>query len=418
MRFLLFLLCLIFSWVFYSFEKFSFFWGQSLFLQSQYWAIAFLLLGFFFFFYFWKTKPITLDEENKKESYFNTKDILKHISNFYKKYFYYIGFIFFYISIYIIFSSLHLSYNIFSYIILFFNIFLLLIFFFTNKFFILRDFIKINTILLSYFYIFSFFFLWKWYVEDFSIIYFINSLLLFLLFWVFLTFETHKKKAYKSDPIILSYFSFYTFIWLTYNGVFLFESFSISGGVFWFLLGIFLFYLPKMSPFFSNSYKHLRTLWICIVFLSMIFSSFYVYNSGFNIFLIFAILWGSIFQFFVHRKFQNYFSFLSSFLGIVFLFSYFLFNFSSPEIMVNSIIFSIYFLLSFLLIIFTYVSRLKFQYDTLSLHIFSYIVNIFWVIVFFLLPGNLDLLHIGIILLSESFFVFLSYYKLNQVYQW
>ena len=159
MNFLIFLVSVIFSLVFYFFYLVSnnknIFWfdfsSPTYFFPLSwsliYESILFVVLWVFFYLFFsdfsFKKKENKdfleqdldfedLTKNNFFEKYIDKKKLYKNTWLFFKNYLYYIGFIFIYLSIYFIYKSYTL--DTFSYVILFLNIFVLLAFFISNKF--------------------------------------------------------------------------------------------------------------------------------------------------------------------------------------------------------------------------------------------------------------------------------------------
>lgn len=417
MRFLLLFLCIGFSGIFYVFSYL--FQSQnsleSLFFDSKIGMGAFLFLGVILFLYFSATKPIQIDDSSK-EPIINTQEILAYIKIFFRKYIYYIGFLFFYGAWYLILLWIGKGERFFSYGIFFLNIGIFLLFFLTGKFFILRDFLKINTLVFSGLYIIYYLFFLIFWIQEFVWIEFLNSVLLFCLLLLFLTFKKPDERQWKSDPVILVYFSIYLFLWAVFYGNFLFSSVSLSFCFFAFVVWIVLFYLPSYASFFKNSFLPIRITATFFVAISLLSSVFAILQGQWNIIPVMVIILWSMFSFWVHYLYQNYFSLCCGFLSLFALFSTFYFSYVYVTWQENIFLW-IYIATAFILVLITYVYRLKYHFDTLFFHVFAYIMNVFALGGYFFIT-NIDILHIGIILLIESFFIFFSYYKINLLYQW
>ena len=151
-------------------------------------------------------------------------------------------------------------------------------------------------------------------------------------------------------------------------------------------------------------------LYISCIF-GIIFTSL---ENNINIFIFLILAYGVAFNFDVHKRFQNYvslcFSFIWSFFLTYFLFFRYFYTWTHKEI----VFVSIFLLIAFWVIVYTYMKPMKHIQDYYFFHIFSYLINIFWVISFFVLV-DFHILYLWIILLLESIFIFMSYYKLNSL---
>ena len=133
-----------------------------------------------------------------------------------------------------------------------------------------------------------------------------------------------------------------------------------------------------------------------------------------NIFIFLIIAYWVAFNLDVHNKYQNYISLCFSFLGSFFLIYFLFFRYFYVGEYKNFILLSLFLLLAFGVLVYTYMKTLKNTPDYYFFHIFSYLINIFWVISFFVL-SDFHILYLWIILLLESIFIFMSYYKLNSL---
>lgn len=171
MRYLFFLLSILYSFIFYVFYSFSqkkdIFWNEldinqsiinlslrdsiifstwdTIILQSIFWnllfeIIIFFIISIFLFFYFSSANNENIWEK-KEKSAFSNLFTFKNLVFFLRKFSYYIGLILFYISLYLISLSFH--FFSFSFFILLVNI-LIFIFYFTSQFSLLsRNFLRI-----------------------------------------------------------------------------------------------------------------------------------------------------------------------------------------------------------------------------------------------------------------------------------
>jgi hypothetical protein len=422
MRFFLFWLCLIFSGIFYLFSRVS--WNTSLWFLNLHNASLsgnllfetgiFFSIGIVLFWYFSPSSQVFNDQNEQQEKeplfQFDIYEIFIHLRSFLTKHVYYLGFIFFYFAVYLLFSAS--SWNIFSYGIFFLNIIFFVLFFLTDKFFILRDFLKINTIIFSCIYIFFYFGSFLGIKSPLQTIDFINTICIIFLF-LSLWYRKALEEKKQIDMTLLMYFCLYVLM----SGVFyiyiIFGSILMSYSLVAFTIGIILFYIPGYFPILSKSSKILRYISLVLLYSVLISSGLYTILYGlFFIPLATLLVWG-VFHYATHYHYENYISFFVSFFHVFFLVSYFFFHFlfvwesTSPLLLFN------FLFMSFALLGYSYVSSLRYEHDVLALHIFAYIVNIFWVLLFFIF-SEFHIFTLAWILLIESVFVFLSYYRLNK----
>jgi len=415
MNILLLLISLIFWVIFYSFYLLE---EEGTYLVSLSWnliieTIIFFIIWFFLFFSF---SNFSFEEKNKSipKKYklnINFNVLLKLIQLFVKKYLYYIWIIFLYVSFYIILK--YYWYTNFSYFILFLNIVVLLLFFITNKFLLFRDFIKINTIIFSLYYIIVFvislffhpIFLWK--IDT------LNTILVFSFF--ILTFYNDKNllNNKKSDLALTWNFFIYSFLFLIYYLKNYIWNIALSIEVVSIFLFSFIYFFITKINFFKNNVKLLKVISILISYIS-IFSAFYLLSINEYVFIsLLNIFYIAIFNVFIHYKYQNYISFLIFFLWIIYIVFYFYFK--NLYLLDSWFIFLWLWLgLSLELIIYTYFYNLKYKQDYYFIHIISYLIS-FFTIVYYFYHFSFDLLVLGIILFVIALIALLSYFKLNKI---
>lgn len=416
MRFLLFFLCLCFSGIFFLFTKLpsaSIPW-ESLLGNTLFESLFFLVLWFVLFFYFSSGSPYNYDNDrDSKLPYINWRTLWKYIFTFFRQHLYQLWCILFYISIYLIFSSFETPY--FSYLIFFLNILVFSLFFLTDRFFILKDFLKINTILFSFIYILFYVYILASGKNFFTTIDFVNSFSILGLFGLLLSFAHPKERKTQSDPVLVSYFSLYIALWWVFYMSYITNSILLSFSLFLFIIWVVLFYLPEKVFFLKNSRKNLRHIGLIFLYISAIFSMIFSYISWENILILLTLLLWIWIHYNVHRLYQNYISFFFSFLNFFFLYCYifFIYFYGWQEIL----LITNFFIVSFSFVIYTYFNTQKYIYDTYFIHIFSYIVNLFGVTLF-LVFSDFNIFNLWVILLLESMFIFLSYYKLNPRLLW
>lgn len=199
---------------------------------------------------------------------------------------------------------------------------------------------------------------------------------------------------------ILFYFYYYVFhenllFWMSFISTFL--------GIIWFE------YLSKIKLFQKDKII-LKYIGIIFIYLWIIFWIFYQF-FWFSVILFLTLLLQSGYNIFIHKKYTNY---ISLFLGIfvwIYLIFYSIIYFNIIDYRsIYFVIFSISF--SFIWVISTYFIPFKISFDYYIIHIFCHLINIFWVVLFFIF-NNFEILYIWILLLLESIYFFLSYHKLN-----
>lgn len=439
MRYLFFLLSILYSFIFYLFYAFShkkdLFWNDldfdkeivtlslrdsiifsntdTLIIQSFFWnlfieMLFFLFLAFFLFFYF---APFEEPEKKwEKASLFLKIFSKENIILFYQKSSYYIGFILFYLSLYLI--SLGLDGIDFSYFILSVHI-IIFWYFLVSKFsHISRIFLRINSIIFSLFYLLSYLFVIFTGENIFSAIDFINGFLVLLIFPVLLYYERNFSQKKLFDNSLLIHFSLYIFGFLLFyfyiyifkeNLLFWISLISIALGMIWFEV------LPK-NTLFQKEELILKYIGINFSYFG-IFTGMLYFFFGFSWILYLVLIWQIAYHFYIHHKYSNYISVIFWLLVGVFIFFYSIVHFEI--ISMKSLVFILFTLfVSLVGILVTYLYEFKHDIDNYIVHIFSHIINIFWVICF-LIFQPFQVLYIWILLLFESIYFFTSYHKLN-----
>lgn len=419
MGILLFLVSALFSFLFYNFYLMSngrSFFGSGnsdiFFFDSFFWNIAieasfFLVLWVFLLYSFSRFRAIWIQRANI--SWWDVKATGKI---FFRDYLYYIGFLLFYASIYLIFKN----YDIinFGFFVLFINIIILALFLVTNKFFIFKDFIKINTILFSLAYIWSYVYIFLTGNNFFTFIDLINSCFILIFFMLSISWDKYILKSSDSDKGLLIYLFIYGFLFISFYLHYFIASatFIFSLTSFLFFLGIFLWALRVR--FFQNNRKLLKYLGLVFLYISCVFGLIHILAFWLNIFVFLIIAYGIAFNLDVHNKYQNYISLFFAFLGWFFLIYFLFFRYFYVGSYKDFILLFLFLSLAFGIVFYTYIKPLPNIPDYYFFHTFSYLINIFWVISFLVL-SDFHILHLWIILLLESIFIFMSYYKLNSL---
>jgi len=444
MNLLIFLVSVIFYLIFYFFyiasnnkNIFGYNFSSDIYFSSLSWnliieSILFIVLWVSFYMYFsdfsfkkerkldlWD-KNIEIKESSSKlhNKYFlDKKKITSFLLSFFRKYLYYIWFILFYLSIFIIFKSFDISS--FSYVVLFINILVLLAFFLTGKFFIFRDFIKINTIIFSIYYVFIYLFNFVTQNLGFFVLDIINSI--FILIFFILTFYNDKNilKKKQIDNSLLFYFFLYVFLFLIYIvRVFISKQYfalNLLSIIFYssLFLNIFMYFYLSKVEFFKENKVFIRVISFLFWYIASIFAMIYFINYSLDFKILGCLIYLIVFNFFVHKKFENYISFfisnvLTSF--IIYFLYYKVFYIGDDGLIF--IILSLFISLEAILL--TYFYKFKYSFDYYFFHVYSYIVNIVSIIIYLIL-FKIDLFTLWIIFFIESIYIFLSYYRLKQI---
>ncbi len=418
MKFLIFLLWIIFYFIFFLFSL------QNLRYSSIIWNIyieahVYIVISLLFIVTLFLSRPnrtlynpIYREEESNFNMSIQKKDIIWFVKTFFSQIIYALAIFLFYVGIFLLFQVFLGEINI-PLIFLLFNTLVLALFFFEHKFSVFQDFLRINTGIISAYYIFLHLYYILWSNLIFVSLDFINILLLAVLFYCFL--QTERKSHYKS--LMQSYiiaFIFLEFL-VACKYFFWFQALLFSIISFFFSLTFFIGSIPLKNIFKINiSVSRIWGLIFSYFFLIFsTFSFFYSWNDIIFISLFSAIIWYILYIF--HTKFQNYVSLFGSsyaiFVSVVSLYLFIL----SPDVSKK---YSVFFLgvLSLLYLIFDVISKKPYSFDTYFFHIFSLLVNLSWVISFFLFI-DFSILNVALLLLWESLYFFYSYFSLRKTYK-
>ena len=181
----------------------------------------------------------------------------------------------------------------------------------------------------------------------------------------------------------------------------------------WFLFSSILFYFIVKMDFFKNNKKILKSIWLIFLYISSLAWIVYLFKNEINYFVLLILLYSTAFNFKIHLKYQNYISLFFTVLPGVFIiyylyFQYFYVWYQKEETFIT---FSLF--ISLMFVLFTYFKTLKYSFDYYFFHIIWYLINIISIVYFFYVNG-FDIFNFWVILLFDSFYVFLSVYKLNK----
>lgn len=421
MKFLLTTISLLFWYIFYFFSSINSKWiniisskKESIYYLDSFFDLKITSLVFFwlwalFFLYFSDFSRLKI-WDNIKIDY---RQIPSNIVKFCKNYLYYIWFILFYFALYFILKDFtFFQPSLFIFVL---NLVIIILFFITNRFFIFKDFIKINTILFSLYYIFYYIYYSYLLINLFTPLDLLNQISVLSFF--LLTIYNDKRLLNKdfADSSLIFYFFVYIF-WFLYFYLKWFSQSSYLVSLIWFFLSFFIYnFLVKIS-FFSKNVITLKYLSIIFLYISSIFSIFFSIKYWVSFLILFILFYSFLFNFRIHNRYQNYISLFFSLSSIFFLFYYIFFKYFYIEksIINLSLFLWLFLLISFLTILFTYFYKIRYFWDYYFYSIFSYIINIFTVS-FFFYKSSFDFFTFWVILLFESMFIFLSYYRFKTI---
>lgn len=138
----------------------------------------------------------------------------QNIVFFLRKFSYYIGFVLFYLSLYLI--SLSFEFLNFSVFILLLNIIIFIFYFFSHFSEISRNFLRINSVIFSLFYGVNYFFIILSDNNYFNYIDLLNGFLILCIFPILLYYEKNLLKKQNFDHSLLVHFSLYIFSFILF----------------------------------------------------------------------------------------------------------------------------------------------------------------------------------------------------------
>lgn len=418
MKILLLLLGIVFFFIFFLFSQqpslSSPLFG-SLYIEAQaYIILSLFCIGLLFF---WQKRSIQDEDMQMQESdhkssplkKLSQKDILLGLKIFFESYVYYIGILFFYISLSLFLTSFFPKITI-PEIFFIANIAVIGLYFIEEKFQVFQDLIRVNTLCISLYYIFSHVRYLSLDGYSFSGYDVWNIGLLAVLFFLF--FRSERSQHYKH--IFQSYLL--CFIVLEYAVLmkYVFGETRIFFVVWFFVCAIlFLVFTEFFVERFSLKRAFLRAWGIVFSCGFLILATLYLPGEGLTaLFLAAAVGVVGVLLYLFHRSFENYvallFALYASFLGTFFLYQLILQ--SAQE---NNSLFVYFFLLSTGQLLFHAFQTKQKLFEIYVFHIVSLLVNLFWVLSFFLFQ-NVSILSLAILFAGESIYFLFSYYSLQK----
>ena len=382
-------------------------------------SILFGVIFIIFIVYFSKILSffVEKDEINTNDKHYTNKKIniysMKLIIEYIKKWSYYISFLFFYISLYGFIYSLNLIYNfsypseIFHTISLIISIVVTGIFFLFlyKKYEIIFLIFRSNCIIFTIIYVFLLIFFLTNNIEP-SILFVVNSTfpIITLLSIILFDFFFQKNIRY-----IYSFFLLYIFIFFGYYVFYIF-SYIWSWNVFLWIISFFtilytfVFWNVKIfQPYKEISYG----IWVMGGYILSFCTGFVLTFYSFSLFYLFPIGISIFYHYLVYKQYKNYASY------IIFLFT-FIFLYIKIFILleINSFIFyAIFtFLLSFILLGYSYMLYQKNSKEQYILHFMAVCLSLGSIVYYFIFIWDREnILHVSTFLFFTSILFFVSY---------
>ena len=367
----------------------------------------YVILSLFFIIRAWKSNFFKKKKSSTKDPFFHFswKNIFLLLKCFFESYIYYIACILFYTSLFFIGKVFFGEIDI-PKILLWINILILTLYFFEHKFELFQDFIRVNTSLVSIYYVIFqiYYLLWLWVI--FSFIDIGNIIILFILFVLLLRVSKKRWKEY--TPLIYSYILI--FIFLEYSVIIQYIFGIVEYGVsilsfIWTVL--FLYFTQRVKEYIPVSLELIRIWGLISGYIFLYFSYFLILPPNIlQIFYIPAMMVVIYILFLFHKEFQNYISLLIASLWILWV-SYSLYRIFFTWDLIYTFLCIFFFTVSLFFFGIEKIYKPAYVYDVYFFRIFSLIVNISWVISFFLF-WDFSILDTAILLLGESIYLFLS----------
>lgn len=341
----------------------------------------------------------------------NFRDIFELIKRILSQYVYYIAGFFFYFSLYLLMRAMFGNIDI-SYIFFFFNMLVLGLYFFEDRLQPVQDFLRVNTIIISAYYIFFHLGYLFWMHGSGNIVDILNVLGVFLILYVFLS--ENKKSIFHES--LASYGLIFSVLEITIVA----KIFSLQSGEF---LALLSFFCANIFFVFTSNIAHsinipkslVRIWWLVASFMSVSLFSYYVFQwapvwSFLSSIALWFLSW-VLYRF--HYSFQNYGSLFISSLACIFSFIGWVLLLENDFLLRSSYYL---FLVSIFFLVIRYGLKFKYFYDIYFLHSISLAVNIL-ALIFYFAFWEVSLLSSAVFLFGESLYLFYSYYSLRAYYR-
>ena len=361
----------------------------------------------FFYFspiFFWKKR-----ESNILNKFKLWADSLKKTIPFVQKISYLIAFLFFYLSLYWI--SYSFWWKLFDYFILIISLIVLIIFISTIK----KQKEVINLINRSNYLVFSFIYFIIFiknliYPSEVSDIFIINSLFAFIWLMITVIFDKKMDEIRKNTyfTYVITYFNILSIFYI--EKYFKIDYYILLPYLF-FIYSVFYFEYIWLIPLLKKFDIYSKYYWILLNYIASISACillfiFWIYYWHY----ILIIFWAIVFNYLIHYKYSNYFSFFIALINIIILYiRYFI-----PINISDFILYIIFiYLLPSVFIWITYVIKERFKQDNYLIHSLSILFSIVSIILYFVFSKDFQILHISIIFLLQSLILFASFAKLK-----
>ncbi len=421
MKILLLIAWISFFFIFYLFSKIPYIQGwivQNVFLEAQLYFFASLACVFLVFTYYSHSTTKNNQEEPEDDNILSIRESLPSkyrlsltMKTFFQKYVYYIGCVFLYISIFLLFQLFLPDNAPTSQVFLCINILLIGIYIFKKDADLLRDTIILNAGIVSVYYIgVDIWYLlgnvYQFHWQDIA-----NILCVCLSYIAFLRLPQARlfTPVVSSYAVIFLYITGITFLTLQFGNAFLWIGILVFIGS-----CIFLFFTDEVADWFQVSRKIVRTWGIGSSYMFFPCAYYYMFDVWGSMGVLFCLLlWLIVFlQYEFHERFENYVSlfFCTLWTGMILLYLYK--NIVWPENMQTYYVY-FFWIVSIGILIWDGKIQDTHTYDTYFYHIISLLVNICCIFSFFFF-SDVSILTGAIFLLFESLYFFASYYSLNR----
>lgn len=414
MKFLLFLLGIVFFFIFYIFfsqlDVNGYFISNLFWIANIYVFLALLFVGYLFSISLKLNKKDSLwdiDEEKQKWTP-SLEDVTSFVGRLFSEYIYYIACALFYIALYFIIHSFYGELNI-PLLFMILNGVVIVLYFLEHKFEVFQDLVRVNMILISLYYIIVHTLYIFWFSYLFSLIDMINIAAVFILLFILLS----TKKENKYFELLWNYFIAFSFLEMIVLSKSLFWwgsfSFALLAGSLW--VGSLIF-TKQVHTRLTFTKKMIRAWGVFFLSVFIILSAFHIGEENiYTLILIpLLVLWGWILYKF-HEQFQNYGALAMG--SLAYLWSiYGIYGILFPEAFENKYFYVLALLISWGCLFFERIYIKPKRYDIYFFHILSLLVNLVWIFCF-LFFMDVSILSVWLLLLIESIYLFVSYYTIS-----
>lgn len=337
---------------------------------------------------------------------------------YFKKWSYYIAFLFFYLSLYGIVYSLNLLYNfsnfseIFHYITFIISVWVIGIFFFLlqKKHETISLIFRSNSIIFTIIYSFLFIVYRVYHIES-SLFFIIDSILPIITLLSILLFDSFFREKKKNIYIFLL---FYIAFIIGYYTVVIFPNLSlwyIFLGVITFLMIVYAFIFPLFYYFRAYKYTS-RTIGVYMGYIISIAIVVSISFQSISLFYSFILITSLIYQYTIYKFFQNYIAYIIFLFICIFLYAKIFFIINSTSFFISLIFI---FLLPYIFIGISYAFYRKLIKEVYILQFISITMSVIFIAYYFFSLGSVyDILALSVISFFESILIFINYVRLKK----